>query len=286
MLGAAPPAPPRARGASRRRGAGGARPVAAARRRARRRARGRRPRAAQRRDPRRRRGLGQRPGRAAGRAVGRGPARAPRGSIRLFGRDVSSASPRARRALGLHFVPEERIGRGSVPALPLAREHAAHAARAGRRAAAGCTAAARGGWRRASSSASASARAGPRRRPAACRAAICRSSSSGREVDAAPKVLMVGAADLGPRRRRRRADPPRDRRALRRGRAPSLVVSEDLEELFELCDRPGRHRARAAVAAHRRARRDAALIGQWMSGLFPSGGARASPVAAGVEAHA
>ncbi|HSY38254.1 MAG TPA: ATP-binding cassette domain-containing protein, partial [Polyangia bacterium] len=46
--------------------------------------------------------------------------RAPAGSIRLFGRDVASAAPRARRALGLHFIPEERIGRGSVPGLALA----------------------------------------------------------------------------------------------------------------------------------------------------------------------
>ncbi len=46
--------------------------------------------------------------------------RAPAGSIRLTDRDVSTLGPQQRRALGLHFVPEERLGRGAVPTLSLA----------------------------------------------------------------------------------------------------------------------------------------------------------------------
>ncbi len=46
--------------------------------------------------------------------------RAPAGSIRLTDRDVSALDPQQRRALGLHFVPEERLGRGAVPTLSLA----------------------------------------------------------------------------------------------------------------------------------------------------------------------
>ncbi|MFM2066179.1 MAG: hypothetical protein RLZZ584_1088, partial [Pseudomonadota bacterium] len=46
--------------------------------------------------------------------------RAPVGSIRLFGADIAAASPARRRKLGLHFVPEERLGRGAVPTLSLA----------------------------------------------------------------------------------------------------------------------------------------------------------------------
>src|SRR6185436_12307274 len=46
--------------------------------------------------------------------------RAPRGSIRLFGKDVAHDPPRRRRRAGLHFVPEERLGRGAVPTLSLA----------------------------------------------------------------------------------------------------------------------------------------------------------------------
>ena len=46
--------------------------------------------------------------------------RAPAGSVQLFGQDIAAMSPRHRRHLGLHFVPEERLGRGAVPAMSLA----------------------------------------------------------------------------------------------------------------------------------------------------------------------
>ena len=46
--------------------------------------------------------------------------RAPAGSIRVGGHDASRLPPGKRRALGLHFVPEERLGRGAVPTLSLA----------------------------------------------------------------------------------------------------------------------------------------------------------------------
>ena len=46
--------------------------------------------------------------------------RAPDGSVWLLGRDVSRTPARGRRALGLCTVPEERMGRGAVPALSLA----------------------------------------------------------------------------------------------------------------------------------------------------------------------
>ena len=46
--------------------------------------------------------------------------RSPPGSITMFGQDIARFSPRHRRKLGLHFVPEERLGRGAVPTLSLA----------------------------------------------------------------------------------------------------------------------------------------------------------------------
>jgi ABC-type uncharacterized transport system ATPase subunit len=53
--------------------------------------------------------------------------RAPARSVRLFGHDIAQAGPVRRRALGLHFVPEERLG-----AHALARaQHLAHAHRRG-----------------------------------------------------------------------------------------------------------------------------------------------------------
>ena len=46
--------------------------------------------------------------------------RAAPDSIRLFGEPIGNHPPRRRRSAGLHFVPEERLGRGAVPTLSLA----------------------------------------------------------------------------------------------------------------------------------------------------------------------
>jgi len=46
--------------------------------------------------------------------------RSPSASIRMGDTDVSRMHPGRRRKLGLHFVPEERLGRGAVPTLGLA----------------------------------------------------------------------------------------------------------------------------------------------------------------------
>ncbi|NCW46387.1 MAG: ATP-binding cassette domain-containing protein [Gemmatimonadaceae bacterium] len=46
--------------------------------------------------------------------------RSPPGTIALGSTDVSTASAAQRRQLGLHFVPEERLGRGAVPGMSLA----------------------------------------------------------------------------------------------------------------------------------------------------------------------
>ncbi len=47
--------------------------------------------------------------------------RAVANSIELFGEPAAKMGPGRRRKLGLHFVPEERLGRGAVPPLSLAR---------------------------------------------------------------------------------------------------------------------------------------------------------------------
>jgi ABC-type uncharacterized transport system ATPase subunit len=207
--------------------------------------------------------------------------RAPGGSIRLHGRDISHASPRARRALGLHFVPEERIGRGSVPGLALAANTLLT-----RRESVGA-----GGWLHLGRARRLATRLIDRFKVSARGSEALAGSLSGgnlqkfivgREVDAAPKVLVVGqptwGLDVGAAALIRR-----EIAALCDAGGAALIVSEDLEELFELCSdlvviARGRLSPRIAV-------RDAtpALIGQWMSGLFAE---QAAPVATGVEAHA
>jgi ABC-type uncharacterized transport system ATPase subunit len=211
--------------------------------------------------------------------------RAPAGSVRLFGRDVASAAPRTRRALGLHFIPEERIGRGSVPGLALADNTLLT-----RREPVG-----KGGWlhrgRARRLAASLIARFGVSARgPDAAAGSLSGGNLQkfivGREVGAGPKVLVVGqptwGLDVGAAALIRR-----EIAALCDAGGAALIVSEDLEELFELCSdlvviARGRLSPRIAV-------RDAnpALIGQWMSGLFGETAAPELPlVAAGVEAHA
>ena len=46
--------------------------------------------------------------------------RADAASIQIQGQPVAQLGPQDRRRLGLHFVPEERLGRGAVPSLSLA----------------------------------------------------------------------------------------------------------------------------------------------------------------------
>ena len=179
--------------------------------------------------------------RAAGRAVGRAHARAPDAirARRHAGRQ-RSAAPR-RRALGLRFVPEERLGRGAVPDAVAGRERAAHRARASASRRGGLI---RAGARRARFAARRSSQRfdvegrRPGRGRAACPAATCRSSSSAARSMQDPK-----RAD----RRRSRpgastsARPPQIRQALldlaRRRGAPCWSSREELDELFEICDR-------------------------------------------------
>jgi len=211
--------------------------------------------------------------------------RSPAGSIRLCGRDVASAAPRARRALGLHFIPEERIGRGSVPGLALAANTLLTRGEP----------VGRGGWlhrgRARRLAANLIARFGVSARgPDAAAGSLSGGNLQkfivGREVDAAPKVLVVGqptwGLDVGAAALIRR-----EIAALCDAGGAALIVSEDLEELFELCSdlvviARGRLSPRIAV-------RDAnpALIGQWMSGLFAERAAPdPMPVTTGAEAHA
>ena len=56
---------------------------------------------------------------------------AERDAIRIGGTDAGHLSPAARRALGLAFVPEDRLGRGAVPELSLTENALLTASRQG-----------------------------------------------------------------------------------------------------------------------------------------------------------
>jgi simple sugar transport system ATP-binding protein len=192
--------------------------------------------------------------------------RASPGSIQLFGQDIAQASPRARRKLGLHFVPEERLGRGAVPTLSLAQNVLLTRSES----------VGRGGWLSMSGIALQAAGLIERYRVKAGGPGAAAKSLSGgnlqkyivgREIEANPKLLIVSqptwGVDVGAAAQIRA-----ELLARRDAGCALLVVSEELEELFEICDRLvviAQGRLSPAIAT-----RDATveLIGSWMSGLW------------------
>ncbi len=198
--------------------------------------------------------------------------RAPRGSIDVEGVDVSSLHPGGRRKLGLHFVPEERLGRGAVPTLSLA--HNMLLTRTG----AISYPKFAGGWIRVRALEAHAARIiSAFNVKAGGVSAVARSLSGGnlqkfivgREIDAKPTLFIVSqptwGVDVGAAAQIRG-----EILALRDAGCAVLVVSEELDELFELSDRihviargklsPSLLPAEATVEK----------IGSWMSGLWES----------------
>ena len=193
--------------------------------------------------------------------------RAPAQAMALDGQAVGNWSPAARRALGLHFVPDERLGRGAVPGMDLA-----HNLLLTRQEAVG-----RWGWIHLRAlRAQAQAVIERYRVKASGPQALAQSLSGGnlqkfivgREIDAQPRLLLLSqptwGVDVGAAAHIRAAI-----LGLREAGCAVLVVSEELDELFELCD--GLHVMAQGRLSPRveRDQADVALIGSWMSGLWP-----------------
>ena len=192
--------------------------------------------------------------------------RAPAGSIRLFGRDIASHGARKRRDEGLHFVPEERLGRGAVPTLSLAQNTLL--TRTETVSGAGWIPTAKVSALAESIIARFNVKAGG---PGAAAKSLSGGNLQkfivGREIDADPKLLIVSqptwGVDVGAAALIRG-----ELLKLRDAGCALLVVSEELEELFEISDRliviaQGRVSPSIPVA-------DATVeqIGEWMSGLW------------------
>ena len=201
--------------------------------------------------------------------------RATAASIRLFGKPIAQHPPRKRREAGLNFVPEERLGRGAVPTLSLA----------GNTLLTRTEAIGKSGWID-------TARVDELARhlierfkvKAGGPGAAAKSLSGGnlqkflvgREIDANPKLLIVSqptwGVDVGAAALIRS-----ELLKLRDAGCALLVVSEELDELFEISDRliviaQGKVSPSIAIA-------DATVeqIGIWMSGLWdiqPTAGSR------------
>lgn len=192
--------------------------------------------------------------------------RAPKGSITLYGRDIAHDSPRKRRHQGLHFVPEERLGRGAVPTMSLAqntlltRTGTVH----------------RSGWIRTGDVATLASdliqrfnvkAGGPGAAAKSLSGGNLQKFIVGREIDAKPKLLIVSqptwGVDVGAAAQIRGA-----LLKLRDEGCAVLVVSEELDELFEICDRLvviAQGRVSPSIAT---SKATIEMIGEWMSGLW------------------
>ncbi len=192
--------------------------------------------------------------------------RSPAGGVRLGEHDATGLGPARRRALGLHFVPEERLGRGAVPAMGL--DHNLLLTR-------GESLGPLGWIRTAALSAQARGIIARLHVKAADEHAAARSLSGGnlqkfivgREIDAGPRLLIVSqptwGVDVGAAAQIRA-----EILALRDAGCAVLVVSEELDELFELSDRlhvMAKGRLSPSLA---RAEASTERIGAWMSGLW------------------
>jgi simple sugar transport system ATP-binding protein len=192
---------------------------------------------------------------------------AGKGSLRLFGADIARASPVKRRELGLHFVPEERLGRATVPNLSLAentlltrREAVSRRGWLDRRVLAQLTRHLIAGFKVKAN--------GPSSKAKSLSGGNLQKFVVGREIDARPKVLIVSqptwGVDVGASAQIRG-----ELLRLRDEGCAVLVVSEELEELFEVSD------ALVVIANGRVSPRlptsEATIerIGEWMSGLWP-----------------
>jgi len=192
--------------------------------------------------------------------------RAPADSIRLFGQNIASDSPRKRRKEGLHFVPEERLGRGAVPTLSLAQNtlltRTAAVSSSGWIKTGDVTALAQALIKRFNVKAG-----GPDAPAKSLSGGNLQKFIVGREIEANPKLLIVSqptwGVDVGAAAQIRG-----ELLALRDQGCALLVVSEELDELFEICDRmvviaKGKVSPSVATTAA-----TIEMIGEWMSGLW------------------
>ena len=190
-----------------------------------------------------------------------------KGGIEVLGQDVTRQSPGYRRELGLHFVPEERLGRGAVPVFSLAQNMLLT-----RRESVGVA-----GWldlgRLQAQAQSVINRfkvkaPGPHVVAKSLSGGNLQKFIVGREIDANPKLLIVSqptwGVDVGAAAQIRS-----EILALRDAGCAVLVVSEELEELFDMSDRLYVMAKGKVSPPILRSEATVAQIGEWMSGLWP-----------------
>ena len=210
----------------------------------------------------------------------------PADAVTICGKPAARLGAGARRRLGFAFVPEERLGRGAVPAMSLAENALLTAHREGM---------VRSGWLRTGAMRAFAERcigafdvrcSGPDALAQSLSGGNLQKYIVGREILQEPKVLVVAqptwGVDVGASAfiRQQLLD------LSARGVA-ILVISEELDELFDICDRIAVVAGGRLSPARLTGETNAEEIGRWMAGLFgeraaggePSAGPGAGPVA-------
>ena len=191
-------------------------------------------------------------------------------TICMDGRPVAHLGPDARRGLGLGFVPEERLGRGAVPGMSLIYNVLLTAHRHGM-VAKGLLRLGRAVDFADKCVSEFSVKCGSINDPiTSLSGGNMQKLITGREILQSPKLLIVSqptwGVDVGAANIIRQAMID-----LRNQGTAVLVVSEELDELFEICDRllviaEGHVSPPLAIKETNKEE-----IGLWMSGMFPGG---------------
>jgi len=187
--------------------------------------------------------------------------------VQICGTEAGRMTPGRRRKLGLCFVPEERLGRGAVPEMSLAENALLTAHRRGM---------VRAGMIRFRAMREFALRCiGQFNVKSGGTGAEAKSLSGGnlqkfivgREILQEPRLLVVAqptwGVDVGAAAFIRQALID-----LRNAGTAILVISEELDELFEICDRIAVIAQGRLSPAKRAAETSVEEIGQWMSGLW------------------
>jgi simple sugar transport system ATP-binding protein len=190
--------------------------------------------------------------------------------VQICGVEAGRLAPGRRRKLGLCFVPEERLGRGAVPEMSLGE----NALLTGHRRGMVRVGMIRSGQVREFAERCISAYqvkcGGTRAEAKSLSGGNLQKFIVGREMLQAPKVLVVSqptwGVDVGAAAfiRQSLID-------LRNAGTAILVVSEELDELFEICDRIAVIAKGRLSPAQRAKDTNVEEIGQWMSGLWDAG---------------
>jgi simple sugar transport system ATP-binding protein len=200
-----------------------------------------------------------------------GETRTPPQSIRICDQPVGMLGPAQRRRLGLSFVPEERLGRGAVPEMSLADNALLTAYDAGLVRHGQVDSAATRTFAR-DTIAQFAVKGSEHSLARTLSGGNLQKFIVGRETRLQPKVMVVAqptwGVDIGASQLIRQSLIDQRNRG-----AAVLVISEELDELYSICDRLAVISGGRLSPVRPTNELPVATVGVWMTGDFSSAGA-------------